>query len=569
MTVMFDERKNVKNMIAEGGEGRIYKTPRGTIVKIFKKTAIRKEKETKVKVLLSRHLPPTVVAPVGIVTTPSGTFSGYEMPMVHGDEIRSLSSVKFVRSNAITKLDIITMLVQIKDTLKTIHAQGMFIGDLNDSNILFDDTCGVHFIDVDSWSIPPYNCNVIMDAFKDPLLSGSNFNEKTDAYAFAILAYKALTRIHPFGGTLPGSADMDIVERMKSRISVFSPGVIRPIIVDTDSFMPGKLRDSFKRAFEQDDRSLIDAELDEFKGKMVSCDVHHDYYYGGYMSCPVCVAGSAEMAVQVVMPTIGGIQARILFQPDGVIMDDRCYVEGRIVKFRNSSFTFPQERGVTYHVTDRGDVAFRVLKDKILATTINGITAEIPTRYKSPSTTIGDSIYFISPGLFLTRVRSLKGGFSEEPIEQVAFTAHFTVIDPKTYFIINVYDDTMIASMSGYHVPMTNLGRIENVSMHHDGEKKQWLLVVDDGTKAMTTILDERHGITWQSGGIHYPCQPSKCDFNNGFIYIPSDGKITRVDPVHGTTREFDIPCITTGTAIKKIGPKFTATDATSIIEVG
>ena len=57
-----------------------------------------------------------------------------------------------------------------------------------------------------------------METFKDPQLISNNFNIETDNYAFAILCFKSLTRIHPFGGTTPDN--MNIIDRMKNKLSI-------------------------------------------------------------------------------------------------------------------------------------------------------------------------------------------------------------------------------------------------------------------------------------------------------------------------------------------------------------
>lgn len=567
----FDERKNAKNLIAEGGEGRLYKTGTGTLVKIFKKMTRKQEKEKKLRILAAKKLPETIVAPIDTVTTPSGTFSGYEMPMIHGDEIRVLSSVRFVRANHVTKKDIVFMLVQIKNTLKMIHTQGLIIGDLNDSNILFDNQYNVHFIDVDSWKISPYNCDVVMDAFKDPSLHGNDFTADTDAYAFAILAYKALTRLHPFGGTIKKGNDIDLVSRMKMKLSAINNhDIIRPMIVDDDAFMPTELLASFKKIFESNSRFLIDAELDEFQQNMKLCNKHDDYYYARFMACPVCVAGAVEAAVIIpVITKTSKVQIEIIFKnARAIIIDENSYIIDGMVHFRNSGIVVSYNRGIWYYATQKGDAIFQSLADKIIITSSTGETT-IPTRYKSPCVARGDSVYFVSPGLFLTRARVVGKDIAEEPIEQVSFNSYIGVDDTKTYIVFNAYDENKIISISGMQISLQMPGKMEDVSMHFDAVKKRWLLIVNDGKKTETMVIDSVKGIVSSNDWVKYDCPLARCDFNNGFIYMPGDGKITRADPATGALKVFSIPGITTDTSIHKTGAAFVATDISSIRKIG
>lgn len=117
------------------------------------------------------------------------------------------------------------MLDRLFDVLVDLHKQGIYIGDLNDQNILFDKHYNISIIDCDSWSIDSEKCDVAMDLFKDPLLVSNNFDQKTDTYAFSVLSWKSLTRIHPFGGTM--QPDMNIMERMKKGISVIDNPAVK------------------------------------------------------------------------------------------------------------------------------------------------------------------------------------------------------------------------------------------------------------------------------------------------------------------------------------------------------
>ena len=201
-------------LLVEGGEGFIYENPKSNdeLIKVFKPNVDLKSKERKVKNLKSKKLPSNVIGPTDIVTE-NNKFVGYSMKKIDGEEFKKLSNKKFVTSNNITNKDILDMLVDIKKVLDYLHTEDIYVGDLNEQNILFDSNFNTYFIDCDSWSIENDHCTVAMDLFKDPLLVNDGFNKETDTYAFSILAWKSLTRIHPFGGTM--NPDIDILERMK------------------------------------------------------------------------------------------------------------------------------------------------------------------------------------------------------------------------------------------------------------------------------------------------------------------------------------------------------------------
>lgn len=196
--------------ITEGGEGYIYEFG-NDILKIYKPCVDIAAKEKKVAMLIDKPLPKEAIKPITAVYDNNNKFIGYIMPKAVGEEVRVLTSKKYLKANGITTKDILEILVKIQDTVRDIHSAGVCIGDLNDQNILFDKTGNVYFIDCDSWSVEDEKCEVCMDLFKDPLMKGNDFSEETDTYAEAILIWKTLTRIHPHGGTV--TPDMDIVER--------------------------------------------------------------------------------------------------------------------------------------------------------------------------------------------------------------------------------------------------------------------------------------------------------------------------------------------------------------------
>ena len=188
-------------VLAEGGEGIIYEYG-DKLIKAYKSHVNMPTKEKKIKLLMAKNLPAEVISPIDIVYDSRNKFVGYIMDKVDGEEFKKLSNKKFVKANGITKKEILAMLDRLFDVLADLHKQGIYIGDLNDQNILFDKHYNISIIDCDSWSIDSEKCDVAMDLFKDPLLVSNNFDQKTDTYAFSVLSWKSLTRIHPFGGTM-------------------------------------------------------------------------------------------------------------------------------------------------------------------------------------------------------------------------------------------------------------------------------------------------------------------------------------------------------------------------------
>ena len=275
-------KKSLKSfsLLAEGGEGWIYDYSTSKVLKIFKESVNKNEKEIKIQSLLKLSLPDEVCKPIHLAYDSKGDFCGYTMKKLHCYDLRQVSSKKFVTTHSITKKILLELLQIIGKVISQLHTFNIVIGDLTDSNIVFSlNPLKVYFIDVDSWSIGSYRCQVINEVFKDPLLTKDKFTAETDNFAFAIIAYKTLTRLHPFAGVLLSSDQMAITDRIKHQISVIDrKDILIPSIVDKDTFFPSTLKQELKTIFETSKRFLINDSIHHFFENLIFCDQHNDYF---------------------------------------------------------------------------------------------------------------------------------------------------------------------------------------------------------------------------------------------------------------------------------------------------
>jgi len=321
----FDVRN--KTPLAEGGEGIIYEIGNNKVAKIYKSHIDLKSKENRAKLLISATLPKEVIRLTETVTDYKGRFIGIVMPKVSGEDFKKLSNKKFVVANNINTKDILEMLSKIWNTLKILHSQNIFIGDLNDQNILFDPkTKDIFIIDTDSWTIGTERCQVAMDLFRDPKLVKDNFNADTDTYAFCVLAWKSLTRIHPFGGTM--NPDMQIIERISKGISVIDNGSVKlPRTTKSWKNLSPDLVGAFKKVFNDGERKFGDY-ISQMLNNLVFCKRDGDYYFGEYSSCPFCNSA----AIVVKKATSIGVEDGFKIAPmldkdsDKMIFSDTIYL---------------------------------------------------------------------------------------------------------------------------------------------------------------------------------------------------------------------------------------------------
>lgn len=109
--------------ITEGGEGYIYEFG-NDILKIYKPCVDIAAKEKKVAMLIDKPLPKEAIKPITAVYDNNNKFIGYIMPKAVGEEVRVLTSKKYLKANGITTKDILEILVKIQDTVRDIHCAG-------------------------------------------------------------------------------------------------------------------------------------------------------------------------------------------------------------------------------------------------------------------------------------------------------------------------------------------------------------------------------------------------------------------------------------------------------------
>lgn len=221
-------------MLGSGGEGSIIKHGKYAIKVYHKPTADRSKK---LDDFFKRkfNLPANVLSPIEPVTNVKGKLVGFAMAVANKcTDFINLYDTTFRSTQQITSADVMKLFVHTKETLEAVHQAGLIIGDFNDLNQLFDKGFSSVFIDVDSWQFDNHPCIVGTDSYIDPNLYGIDltkapiFTKQTDWYSFAVLLFRSLLFVHPYGGML--KANKTLFGRAQNKIWVFDQNVIRPKI---------------------------------------------------------------------------------------------------------------------------------------------------------------------------------------------------------------------------------------------------------------------------------------------------------------------------------------------------
>lgn len=518
MSIKFDTTTRMP--LTEGGEGYIYEY-NGKIIKTFKSHIDIAAKERKVNALMKTSLPKAVITPIDTVLDMRGRFIGYCMEKVSGEEFKRLSNRKFVTANNITTKDILELLIKVKSVLAEIHKQNIYVGDLNDQNILFDTAGNIYLIDCDSWTVGGDKCTVAMDLFKDPKLQADNFSADTDNYAFMVLAWKSLTRVHPFGGTV--EPDMPILDRISKGISVIDRRNVKlpRLAKEWKGFSPD-LVSEFKSVFEGGVRTLS-GNMEDMLANLTQCKKDKEYYYSKFSSCPYCDRGAQVNKKPISQGSVSGLKLYAIYDGTKIkAVFDRYTYLGNDGYVKHGNVIIPYAPTNRYYFTDR-NVLVAERDNNFLLTTNK--TYEIEKKYKSAIEVCGNKIYYISTKNTLTQLEIMTSGNGIKNICKVSNTAYFAV-NGDNYCVVNYYTGKIIANINGTNTVIDYDSDIVNYGIHHDEVSGKWMIILEDSKGKFSTFVIRGGTVEYQTDAIKYTCQLNCPCIYNSNIFIPVDGKI-------------------------------------------
>jgi hypothetical protein len=180
---------------------------------------------------LARIADSDVLAPRGSLHRGSRggrTVIGHELPFV-ADAFTAceLVPVAFRRRHGLDPTVIPALVAALRQRVAAVHAAGCLVVDLSEANVLvpqaFRTAC---LIDVDSFQTPSFPATAIVPAVRDPSRPGGVFDQGSDWFSFAVVAFSLFVGIHPYRGKHPRVTGLEA--RMKAGLSVFDPAVTVP-----------------------------------------------------------------------------------------------------------------------------------------------------------------------------------------------------------------------------------------------------------------------------------------------------------------------------------------------------
>lgn len=314
----------------EGGEAEIHYIGGGRVLKLYKppnhpsydndpsaQEGARRRLATIGEKLkqFPKGLPARIVVPLELATDSSGTrVLGYTMRFLAGAEVLFRYGKRNFRSQGVSNKAIVDIFMDLHQTVRDTHANGVVFGDFNDLNVLVKGT-EAHIVDIDSAQFGRFLTQMFTSEFVDPLLCDPHaknlklirpHNESSDWYAYAAMLYRSLLYIGPYGGVFEPKNIAERVnrdERPLHRITVLHSEVRYPAAADPPGILSDELLGLFHEIFEKDKRGefplryLLNLSWTVCPG----CGLEH-----ARLRCPVCA-----LIVPVSKPEVKVVQGQV------------------------------------------------------------------------------------------------------------------------------------------------------------------------------------------------------------------------------------------------------------------
>lgn len=300
--------------IGAGGEGSVHRI-KGVADRVVKLYGTPKgqdiERKLRALIALSQSKPDLqrhVALPIDLVFH-GANLAGFIMPLAvaRGPIDEFIHPVEREgRAKLVSFRDLVGVGLKLTQAAHEIHAAGLVIGDVNESNVLIREDGSSCFLDSDSFQVTAhgevFTCPVAKELFLPPELQGTKFGEiqrnpNHDAFGIAVLLFQLLMNgRHPFVGVPKDGTECHIHERIRLRDFTYrrdGRSMMKPPPGVADASMLGGLSSLFERAFLSDQRPTMvewSAALREFGAILTTCSSGNPrhFHLPRLPTCPFC-----------------------------------------------------------------------------------------------------------------------------------------------------------------------------------------------------------------------------------------------------------------------------------------
>lgn len=312
------------DLIGTGGEGLVFRHGKQA-VKVYHPDQ-RQARVAKLEAFVSRPAIRDVssAAPLALVLAENGDVAGFSMALFGPgwQDVAVLSKRQYRAAAKVTTRQVAELFLNAAPSVERIHKAGYVIGDFSDTNLRFQGSQPA-FVDADCWQFDTFPCPVGSEQFLPPDLYGLDlslapvFKPEHDWYSFAVLLFKSLMGVHPYGGTR--QQHKLLTQAAREGLTVFSPGVKVPAFAAPREILTDRLLSRFESIFKGERVGFSVPALDDYLRELIDCPKCGSTYPRERRVCPVC----NERQV-VAVPRLDAL-ASLLLKVEGRVLLVRCY----------------------------------------------------------------------------------------------------------------------------------------------------------------------------------------------------------------------------------------------------
>lgn len=238
-----------KDYLTSGGEAEIY-VKDNLAYKIYHDSN-KMIPETKIKELSCLSDQSNIIIPKDIIYDEKNKPIGFTMDFKRNVEpLCKLFTNSFKSQHSINKDNVNELIGKIQSHVHHIHDKKILVVDLNELNVLMSDSFDdIFFIDTDSYQTKSHKATAIMASVRDPMIKNNDWNNGSDWFSFAVLAFQSWIGIHPYKGGHPNYKKKDWQKRMEDGVSVFDPDSSVPSMCNDYSVIPPSHYEWLKAVF--------------------------------------------------------------------------------------------------------------------------------------------------------------------------------------------------------------------------------------------------------------------------------------------------------------------------------
>lgn len=285
-----------QDQLGQGGEGIVFRYGKDEAIKAYH--AYDPMREAKLKVMISsppKFRPGRGTPPVQAFADGQGRIIGFSMALI-GKGWRDLSQLanrQYRDQFKPTTRDTAKLFLDGGETLASLHKGGYCVGDFSDANEQFQGIAML-FVDVDAYQFGKFPCPVGTEAFLDPKLYGIDlslrpvFTAENDWYSYAVLLFRSMLGVHPYGGT--HRTIKQLTQRAQQGITVLDSGVVYPKMGLPPAVLSDDLLHAFHQVFKDGHRGFSQERLRHYADEAQACPNCGTTYARERRQCPACNA---------------------------------------------------------------------------------------------------------------------------------------------------------------------------------------------------------------------------------------------------------------------------------------